>query len=318
MSIDLNSIDQIITQSPTVGDTLLNYFDYVARELISGTYGTLVRNFQYLLASCMTCVLFIRAILAMAGKFSVQAKEITISIIWMILSIGITAPSFYVSWIIEPLNKFISGLGGILMDTGQMTTFQSVNSMFKEILNLCSIVLSELSWSDVGEILLICLLALIFMVLYAMFIIILVYAKFAVSLFLFFGGVVILLSTFKAFRGMLKSWGVALAKYSFCVIVATLIMRLLSMLCVVAFTRYIKATQDGTTEMFSYNSGFWLLCVGGVVAVFMMWKCFELTSEITGGVGSDMSNSFNAGVNTTKLAIKTMKSKISMGMGKGV
>jgi len=312
-------IVKIIESSATIGDVLVSYLDYVIFDLIRSRYPELQDAIHLLITTALLLVCTIRSILAMTGKAEIQLKEALLTTVWAVLATTITTPSNYEYWVLSNVSSVTSNLGSYFVgDFSGQSTFVRVEAVVAKVFKLVWIVTENLDAWDIGEIIIMYLLAAVYGALYILFIIILVYAKFALGVLLLTGGLVILLSPFKIFRGMLKSWAQAITKYGFSITLASIIILLSVSLCSVALTIFLESTGGGDTsaDVTDYlGVMFWLLIAAGLVSLFLMFKVFELTSEITGGVATDMSNSVNAAGTAANAAMAPIKAAAT-GLGK--
>ncbi|EKO3958193.1 type IV secretion system protein [Vibrio fluvialis] len=318
-SFNQSEILNIIQQSPTIGDVLVQFFDYVVYGLIGEKFEPLNNALHILLSSMLLFVVFFQAILSMMGKWAVAYKQIAITAVWLIVAMIITRPETYNYYIVESISQFVVGLGQFFVGGNIKggTTFMAVDNLFVRMFSLIDQMTDLLDAWDVLSLLLLVLLGGIFGALYAMFTIIIVFSKFALAVLLLFGGLVIQFSAFKSARGTLKTWLQAVFKYALTVVLATVIIVITSQLCIVIFDVFISqaAGQSGMSEdgwkdidpSDIFGSLYWLLGLAGMVSVFLMWKVIELTSEITGGVATDMSQSFNAAANSANAAMTPIK-----------
>jgi hypothetical protein len=326
-SFNQSEILNIIQQSPTIGDVLVQFFDYVVYGLIGEKFEPLNNALHFLLSSMLLFVVFFQAILSMMGKWAVAYKQIAITAVWLIVAMIITRPETYNYYIVESISQFVVGLGQFFVGGNIKggTTFMAVDNLFVRMFSLIDQMTDLLDTWDFLSLLLLVLLGAIFGALYAMFTIIIVFSKFALAILLLFGGLVIQFSAFKSARGTLKTWLQAVFKYALTVVLATVIIVITSQLCIVIFDVFIsqaagqsdclndlncRMSEDGWKDIDPsdiFGSLYWLLGLAGMVSVFLMWKVIELTSEITGGVATDMSQSFNASANAANAAMTPLK-----------
>nr|AKN38161.1 hypothetical protein [Vibrio crassostreae] len=307
--MDTYDIIEIMESAPTIGDIVINYFDYVLMSLIAEKYKGLNEAMHTLLFSVLLMVILIKAILGMTGRINVIWREIITTTVLLLLAMEITEPETYRFYIMDTASSLSGGLGSYFVGNGNGTTFESINGLFTNLFSLISRVTDAISWQDFASLILIYGLGGVFAVLYFMFVIVLIYAKFAMTILLLLGGVILQISAFKSMRGVAKSWIQSLCKYGVSIIIATVIIVVTSQLCIVCFNKLVDViTLDNSIEPDDlFGVWFWLLALVGAVAVFLMMKVMELTSEMTGGVATDMSQSFNAAANTANAALAPIR-----------
>jgi len=318
---------KMIQESPTIGDVLIRFFDYVVFGLIHEKFESLNSALHKLLTAALLFVVFFQAIMSMLGKWSSAYKEVAITAVWLIVASGLTKPDVYNYYIVDSVSQFIVGLGqffvGGTIKSG--TTFMAVDNLFVRMFSLIDQMFELLDSWDILEMLLLVILGAVFAILYAMFTIVIVFSKFSLAILFMFGGLVIQFSAFKSMRGTLKTWVQSIAKYALCVVLATIVIVITAQLCIVVFDVFISSvsgqedclndincrmSDDGWKDIDPsdmFGSAYWLLALAGLVAVILMMKILELTSEITGGVATDMSQSFNASANAANVAMTPVK-----------
>nr|AKN37584.1 hypothetical protein [Vibrio sp. FF_291] len=320
MNLNYNEVLEIITNAPTMGDAIVQFYDFVVYGLINEKFEGLNKAVHTLSFAFLSCVIFIQAILSMMGKFEASLKAIALTAVWILVASAISKPETYNHLIVDTINSVIVGLGAFFAgDFDGGTTFTMVDNLFLRLFLLLDQVTDILDWHDVLSWILTMLIGGIFAALYAMFVIIIVFCKFALSLLLLFGGLVIQFSAFKSVRGILKSWLQAIAKYGISIVIASLNILFTATLSIVVFDAFVGASFAAGNSIDPedlFGKFYWLLVLVGFVSAFLMWKTIEFTSEITGGVATDMSQSFNAAANAANAGLKSL-SMIQKGISKG-
>nr|AKN40550.1 hypothetical protein [Enterovibrio norvegicus] len=314
-------IREIINASATIGDALSNYFDYVVFDLIAGRYPALNKALHTLITSILLITCLVRGVLSMTGKANIQLREVGFTSFWVLVATSITEPSTYNYYVIETVTKLTTNLGSFFVgDFSGASTFEQVENTVFRMFKMIWLITENLDTWDWIEILTLYFLGAIYGALYVMFIIIIAYSKFGTSIMLLLGGLIINLAAFKSFRGMAKSWIQSICKYALCVTVATLIIVLSMQLCAVILDLFIEQTggSDTPDDISDYfGVFFWLMVAAGIVGLFLMTKAIELTSEITGGVATDMSQSANAAANAANASLTPIR-MIASGAGKAI
>lgn len=310
----------IIRDNSTIGDTVLAVFAYIRNSIIVDKYGDINNAIHNFLFSVLGLVMVIRAILGMSGRITVHMREIGISAIWLLIALSVSAPSVYVEWLVIPITS-IGGAFTSLLTNNYGSAFEGINILLSNTLSIIDQMQSELGVTDLLYKLILFVCGGLYVLLYGMYIIVVVYSQFSLTILFLFGGLIMQISAFKTCRGMLKSWGQAVAKYTLVSVVAALIMGITYGFASLVLAEYLDflgsdaANFDAST---GFNYLFWLFVAVGFVGVILMMKAIEITTEMTGGIATDMSQSFNAaanGVNAAstplKLAASGLKKKIT-------
>ncbi|MBV7300738.1 type IV secretion system protein [Enterovibrio paralichthyis] len=307
----MRSVDEM----PTVGDALIYYFNEVIGLAIEGKVASLNDALFYLMATLLVVSMIVYGILFMFGKIQGNLEQLIITVVWILIAIPLTYPENYYHFIAEPVLTVPDRLAAFFTqgEYTNQTTFQAVNHTFVLIFDLCWALIAAADWTDIMSIACAGLLMLVFGLQYCMFLIIVMYSKFALTVLFMLGTVIIQLSAFKVMRGSLKQWVQALAKYGLVVVVATLIIYISSVLSEIALRALIEKNALGggadameqameSTDLFGFYYALLLLC--GVIGTYLLMKSIELTYEITGGVASDMGGAMTASAGSAYLSAK--------------
>lgn len=304
-----------VDEMPTVGDALLYYFNEVIVIAIDGKVQALNDAIHTLLGTLIVISLIIYGVLFMFGKIQGNIEQMLITCAWVVIAIPLTYPENYYYFIADPVLNTPDKLAAFFTqgEYADQTTFQSINHTFTLIFDLGWALIAAADWTDFMSLICSALMMGVFALQYCMFVIIVVYSKFALTVLFMLGTLIIQLSAFKVMRGCLKQWIQALAKYGFVVVVATLVIYISSVLSEIALRALIEnhalGGGAGAVENAMESSGVFgfyyaLLMLCGVIGTYLLMKSIELTYEITGGVASDMGGAMTASAGAAYMGVK--------------
>jgi len=300
-------------QDMALGDWFANIIRFSVDRLIFAQFTDLGEGFIVTFKVLLTFSILIYGLRIMTNDSNGTVKQMAITCVWVVLGIGITGPSFYLSYVYEPILEFKNGLASLFIagDSGvtMAAAFSDTNSrMFlhaEKVLEASSTI-DPANWAIAFSIFV------IYGLYYAAFIGISLFCELSLAITILMGIFIIPLSGFQVARGMGKSWVIAVIKYSSVFVVLAVIISLLNMMGDMMITElmnelYINNQLDEDAVKLSSPILGGVLLVG-IFGIYMMMQVMEFTTEITGGVMSDAGKGVTSIANTAKTTANAISS----------
>jgi hypothetical protein len=118
-----------------------------------------------------------------------------------------------------------------------------------------------------------------------------------------FGGLIIPIGAFISCRGIVKSWFIALSKYTVFFFIIALIVSVITKIIKMLVDQLMIDSYSGsgnTADNALSNPVFGATLVVGAFGAYMMLKAAEMAQELTGGIASDGAAGATALSNTIK------------------
>lgn len=290
-----------------VGDWLSNMIRMAIHSFISGKYRDLNQAIWLLMSGTLIISIIIYGFRIMFGDLLSTGKSLLKTCVIAVIAISITQPEIYQSLILDSIFKTKDNLSSFIMSgdskTSMYEAFSNTNyRMFAHASNIIDAAgnLDFRLYAIAGSI------YLIFGTYYCLFIGVTLFSELALGVLILFGVLIIPLSAFELFRGMLKNWLKSIMKYIAVFVVISFIVSMLNIISNILIENLMQEIYTDSSNSLDgdaiglNNPTFGAVLLIGVFGSYLLFQAMEFASEITGGAMSDGKAGVTSVTNTIK------------------
>lgn len=306
------SVSNYVSDYPTVGDFFLAQVQNAIMQIINNTFSPLSEGMHDLLVVLMVLSITVYGLRITLNDSKASGREFVVTLIWGAVSLYITEPNFYASYIVETVWSLSDAFASFMLagEFGQMSLFGAISKNFVKVFYFIGELFKVWSVGNIYPLIIGLLMGLIYGAFYAAALIITLFVSVLLGIMFIWGAIVIPLAAFEMWRAVFKSWVQAILKYAAVgLYVATVILICNQIITVSVSNLILEATNNtsyvadlGTFGAMSSNLAVVLLA--GCFGIALLKKSLEITSEITGGVMGDTKGAVSGAWNDSMSAVK--------------
>lgn len=252
-------------------------------------YGPLMESFSGIALTITAIWVVLVGYMFLKGKLREAGTDAMISAVLLSIIAGIIfTPRVFGSWIYDPITSTVTELCAFLVAPsgggGLPALFVTLDERFSEVFGYIEAISDNADMWNITPLFFSAVLALMFGVLYLIFIVFMATGFFGMNVMLVFGGIFMFFAAFKGTRFLFASWLRTLANYALIPIFTALVMTFTLAGIQSAFADL--AAQE-TTDLWSMEVANAMI-VGGL-GIFFHWNAPQLAAAITGGQPSGLS-----------------------------